>query len=322
MPSVDEALGLRKTELSGDLAAGVQAISYNQEVQFQRYTRTVLPLDGYVFWVKDTGADATKQVMGSLHYATQTRQEAEENYAANAMVFSALSVVNDLNEVARDKLWIGTYEGLQFAFDSRGRWYTQAGVQHYVGYAVYPDMATQVVDNADDLDPDRVIVSNSLPIWLMLNTYVPPNRGAGLPMPSDLTLYPAFLTPQSMEPPFASVEIIDSTTTSIAAAPTIQSDSSSYELVQETVKITLWGVRNDDALLFRDCVDDYSLAYNWMGIMNSPVIRDEKRIQSELSTLAQKKSVTFEISYYQYTAREIARQLIETAKATFIVNGA
>lgn len=321
MPSAAESLSLNKTELSGDLAAGVAAISYNQTIQFQRYVRTVLPLDGYVFWVKDATSGSAISVQGSLHYATQTRQEAAENYVANSMVFSALSTVNDLNDVDRSTLWIGSFEGLQFAFDSRGRWYVQAGVHHYVGYAVYADMATQVVDSAAGLDPDRVIVSDSLPIWLGLNSYTAINSGAGFSMPSDIELFPAFLTPQNIAPPYASVEIIDTTTDAIAASPTLQGDSSHYQLVHETVKITLWGIRNDDALTFIDCVNAYSLAYNWFGIMNSPIVRDEKRTQSELSTLAQKKSVTFEISYYQYTARSAARQLIEKASATFIVTG-
>ena len=35
-----------------DLAAGVDMLSIQQEITFTRYIRLVLPLDGYVFWVK------------------------------------------------------------------------------------------------------------------------------------------------------------------------------------------------------------------------------------------------------------------------------
>ena len=44
-----------------------------------------------------------------------------------------------------------------------------------------------------------------------------------------------------------------------------------------------------------------------------PTVRDEKRAQSELLILAQKKTIEFEIDYYQCAARNIARQLIENA---------
>ena len=42
-------------------------------------------------------------------------------------------------------------------------------------------------------------------------------------------------------------------------------------------------------------------------------MRDEKMTQSELGILAQKKTITFEVSYYQTTVNNIARQLIEKA---------
>jgi hypothetical protein len=44
-----------------------------------------------------------------------------------------------------------------------------------------------------------------------------------------------------------------------------------------------------------------------------PVIQDEKITQSEFGIIAQKKSITFEISYYQKNLLDIARQLIEHA---------
>ena len=51
--------------------------------------------------------------------------------------------------------------------------------------------------------------------------------------------------------------------------------------------------------------------------MNMPVVRDEKRIQSELNAIAQKKSLTFEVSYYQNRMNDIARQLILSAVPSF-----
>ncbi len=315
MPTVDQALETNATWLNSALKVGLEVISNVQTVTFTKYQRTVLPLDGYVFWVKKSPVESFT-VKGSLHYATDTQQGAEENFGLNSMVFTSEEEIENLNAVAPDELWIADYGDFKFTFSSRGSFYIQAKLYHYRGQAVFPDMSPQVVDHGTDLHVDRVIVSNSLPLWLALNAYAPPvpTRFA-----CPTTLYPAFLTPENMVPPYGAVDIRDETTAGIAAAPLFNATMSRDQLVSETVKVTLWGLRNAEALTFIDCVNQYSLDYDLFGIMNIPVIRDEKRIQSELSTLGQKKSVVFEINYYQSVARNIARQLIEQVQATFIV---
>lgn len=315
MPAVDEAL-TAPNPLASDLAAGVKVISQERTITFTLYNRAVLPLDGYVFWVKTSPAD-TREASGSLHYSSDTEQGEAENYAINRVVFTALEEIEDMNEVAPDQLWIGVIDGIQFSFTSRGSFYQQANVYHYVGNAVYPDMARQIVNLSTDLDPTKVIVSNCLPLWLALNGYAPPNPGLGFAMP--VTLFPSFLSPQNLVPPFATVDIQDGSTEGIMAAPLLLSDGSHAQLVTDRVKVTLWGLNNEEALSFIDCVNAYSLNYDTFGIMNIPVIRDDKRTQSELGTLAQKKSAIFDVSYYQYTARAIARQLIVDARATFLL---
>jgi hypothetical protein len=314
MPAVDEALGA-PSNLASDLHAGIEAISANQLVTFEKYQRFVLPLDGYVFWVKVAGAP-TRQAKGSLHIISDQQQTAEETYAINRVIFTSEEEIEDLNEVEPQFMWVGEIESVRFSFNSRGSFYKQALVYHYVGNAIYPDMETQIIDDPADLEPDKVIVSNSLPLWLALNGYVAPNPGLGFNMPT--TMFPAFLTPINDIPPYAAVDIIDGTTEGVQAAPTLTADLSHYQLMTERVRITLWGLRNEEALQFIDCILAYSRNYDTFGIQNIPVIRDEKRTQSEMNTLAQKKSTEVVISYYQYTARDVARQLIETAQATAI----
>ena len=305
-----------KTELGGDLAAGVAAISANQEITFTQYTQTVLPLDGYIFWVK---ANPLKQVkvMGSLHYASDSQQLAEESYTLNRVVFTSLSEIQEFNTVNATTLFIGKIDGIQFAFTSRGSFYKRADLYHYVGNAIYPDMSPQVVDYGTDLHVDKAIVSNSLPLWLGMNGYTPINGGAGFAMP--VTMYPSFLSPQNIVPPFATIDIAPEGTDVMAAAPALGSDRSHSQLAMDRVKVVLWGLRNDDAMTFIDSVNAYSFNTNLFGIMNSPVIRDEKRTQSELNTIAQKKSVIFDISYNQYSARAVARQLIVKAQTSLTI---
>lgn len=340
MPSIGEAIG-SKTPLASDLAAGVDAISSNQEITFQRYVRLVLPLDGYAFWVKQqlvsksallnvlhlneravplnaatqNGQPAyspengsTLTVKGSLHYSTETRQEESETYSVNRVLFTAQEMVQDLNDVGPNTLYLAEFDGIRFAFSTRGSYYKQSGLHHYIGYAVYPDMQSQIIDDPRQFDSRELIVSNSLPIWLSLNSYRTPY---GIECP--LTLYPSFLVPGNLQPPFGAVHIAPESTNAIAAAPSIARNSSHSQLVAERVKITLYGMRNFNALDFVDCVNDFSLANDMIGIMNMPTIRDEKRTQSELNAIAMKKSIEFEVNYYQATARTVARQMIMSA---------
>ena len=87
-------------------------------------------------------------------------------------------------------------------------------------------------------------------------------------------------------------------------------------MIQETVKIVIYGLRNNVALDFQDYVLSNSLNDKF-GIMNMPIIKDEVRTQSELNVRGMKKSIEFEISYYQSVAQDIARQLILSSIPTY-----
>ena len=341
MPKLDEAIGA-PTELGGNLQAGVDQISSDQVVVFTKYVKVVLPLDSYVFWVKAdlvgpsalynatainrfaynkspvVTAAATINAPGSLHYATDTRQEEANTIAVNRVVFTSEQEIQDLNQVGPNVLFIGVIDGVKFAFSSRGSFYRQADLWHYVGTAVYSDMETQVVDDPRTLDRRSVIVSNSLPLWLAFNGYAP-FYGFGNP---TLMLYPSFLLPSNLAPPYGAVHIPPENTRALGSAPRIARDSSHSQLVSDRVKITLFGTRNFNALDFLDCVLQRSLDYDEFGIMGSiPVVRDEKRTQSELNAIAQKKTIDFEISYYQSRMNDVARTLILSAIPTFLPSG-
>lgn len=340
MPDVNE---LSKTPLGADLATGVKAISYDQEITFTKYYQVILPLDGFRFWVKadllspaamfnvlgmnemtaEEGpsllqAAPVLKVKGSFHYATNTAQEEAESYAINQVIFTALSQVQDLNEIAPNTMYIGEFQGVKFSFSSRGRYYVQADLHHYVGQAVYPDMMTQVVDNVASLDTKNVIVSNSLPFWLYLSNYQPsaPAYGFGNP----LTLYPSFLVPDNILPPYGVVHVVPEETQALTGAPRLGAGMSHDQLCSDRVRITLWGTRNYNALDFIDCVNQFSLDYDYFGVMNIPTVRDEKRTQNEMNTIAQKKSVEFIVSYYQSRVNTLARQLITQVIPSFTFN--
>lgn len=344
MATVNEALS-NQSPLEADLKAGIEAIGQQQVIRFTRYIRLVLPLDGYVFWVRadlisrsallnvarinDTQGgfnQAPKPISGapfvdakgSLHYASSTQQDEAEGFTINRVVFTSEVEVDAFNEINSQLLLIAEFDGIRFAFSSRGKLYKpQAGVYHYEGAAIYADMDTQIIDDVASLDA-RQVVSNSLPIWLSLSHYSSPF--STLPVGS-LALYPSFLIPGNLVPPFVAVHIEPASTQAIQAAPLLGPDMSHYQLVQERVRLTFWGLRNEDVLNFLDLVNQFTLDTDVMGIMNMPVPRDEKRIQTELNTIAQKKVIEYDVNYYQTTSRQLARELIREATIHIIVPG-
>lgn len=340
-----------KTPIGSDLAEGLKAVALNQKIRFRLYGRVVLPLDGWVFWVrsdllkqkpfqaaglataaslsaKTTDGPVTTsaqedeeqtsfEATGSLHYTVDLRQEEAETYAANRVIFTSLEEVEDLNAVAPGTLWIGEIDGLRFAFSNLAMRYRQAGLWHYSGFAVYPDMKPQVIDDVTQFSTDQV-VSNSLPAWLAIAAYRPAYASWG-PLP---TLFPSFLVPDNEAPPYASVHVLPEGTRALAASPTLDHVTSTHtQLCADHVRITLWGARNNMAMDFVDAVNQYSLDTGAIGIMNLPVVRDEKRTQAELGTLAAKKVIDFEVSYLQHRMNTITHQIIRKTVPNLFVDG-
>ena len=254
-------------------------------------------------------------VKGSLHYSSDSRQEEPETITVNRVVFTAQSPVEDFNEIAPDEMWLGEIDDIRFSFTSRSSFYAQAGLWHYVGDAVYPDMEPQIIDRANQFDAFQ-IVSNSLPNWLSMNGVAAEDY---LPFSNPtLRLYPSYLVPGNLRPPFVSVHVEPSGTSALGAAPALGRRLTHTQLATDRVRLTLWGVKNDEAQNFVDFVNQFSLIYDQIGIMNMPILRDEKRTQSELSTIAQKKTIEYQVSYIQTSARDVARQLILRAIPTYI----
>jgi len=341
-----------KGQLASGLAQGVNTISENQTVNFTLYVKLILPLDGYVFWVnaslltdsaiynaaqynrllynKDPAPMPAKQVVaqGSLHYASEVNQLEDRQAVFNDIIFTSLQPITDFNEINPSLMYVGNYEGMQFAFNTRANFYKAADLYHYRGHSLYSIMDTQLIDSMTDFDTESVIVSNSLPIWLTLNQY--------------FDMYPSYLVGQNIPPPYASVDIVSSQTSALGQFPIIRNEipkvgshsaiagyaiagdaitgttvlstqSTISQLVHDTVKITIYGIRNQEALNFANYVFQYSMNTDNIGVMNMPVIQDEKVTQSDFGIIAMKKTITFEISYYQSTVNNIALQLIFSA---------
>lgn len=303
MPSLNE-LSRAKTDLNASLVQGQNDFGH-PAVTFTKYVRKVLPLDGFIFWVKasilsddpDSEPD-TKTVKGYLHLTTESIQDEEQLYDKNVVTFTAQSDVDPFNDIGAEVLYIGEFYGIRFAFSRRSGLNEPANIYHYTGNAIYPHMLSQIVDSPDDIDLADVVVSNSLPIWLTLSDFMP--------------MYPAMLSVQNLAPPYATVKCGEPTP--VAGAFYLDDKQNQYQLVSEDVTITVTGLRNaavEDFLLY---VQNYTLSEQAeMGVMNIPVVQDERVTQNELNIIAMRKKVKFKVNYYQQRMRNVSRKLITSA---------
>ena len=290
------------------LRQGVNSLSRQQTIVFQQYQKYVFEIDGYVFWTP-TGNSMT--VSGSLHYGTEQVQEEDQTIGINSVIFTSLSEITTFNTLNNDTLWIAEWqvpdgESIKIAFSRRGSYYQQAGLFHYAGFAVYPALESQIIGGANQL-PVGPIVSNSLPIWLSLSQYAP--------------VYPSFLVADNISPPYITAHIEPEFTTTLQGFPqytwpgnpsplTNLQPMASTQLMKDRVKLTLYGLTNQQAIQYLSYLMSYSMDTDSFGFMNSPAIRDEKRAQSEIAAIAMKKVIEIDASYYQGTSDAIARRLI------------
>lgn len=328
MPTLAESLSEPlSTPIHDALAAGVDVLGQNQQVEFWPYVRVVLPVDGFVFWLRADLLTPTQlaqhglqtplgvQVDGSLHYASIGHQVEDEVIAIRRVDFTAETQITALAEIAPDVMyvaeWTTSMGSFKFTFSQRSTYYQQADIHHYVGDAVYPAFAGQLIDDVAGFD-QRQVVSNSLPFWLSMFSSQPFPSPIGCSFP----IYPAFLLPPNLTPPYIATEI--SGTRALQSVARIGSTGSRSQLCSERVRLIAYGMRNDDALT----VLDYSLSYmentDFMGLMNMPVVVDEHRPQVELAALAQKKVIEYEVSYNQSVSRAIALQVIKKASPALV----
>jgi hypothetical protein len=323
MPTASETLG-NQSQLESTLDSGIASISQGEQVQFQKYTKFVLAPDSYVFWIATA---QTMTISGSLHYATDRVQEEDQTIATNQVLLTSESEITQFNLVSPTEMWIGAWPTgavpLQVAFAQRGAYYEPANVWHYSGFAVYPALSAQIVSSALDL-PQGPIVSNSLPIWLAQTTFAS----------TTVPVYPSFLVPDNIVPPYVVAHIEPSQTQALGAFPlvgpwpgTTIPDSgasplhwlASSQLMRDEVTLTLYGFTNQMALqYFESLIEASADGVAPFGFANSPAISDAKRTQPEIAALAQKKTIQISANYYQGAAEVIARRLMLSASVSSI----
>jgi len=325
MPSAGESVG-QQSQLEAALDSGLNSLSAKQQVQFQRYSRISLSSDGSVFWVAQQAVVMT--AIGSLHYATDREQDETSTLGVSDVIFTSESEVTQFSSIAPDAMWIGSWSipdapPLRVAFSRQGQYFREADVWHYSGIAILATMLTQIINSPADI-PAGPIVSNSLPIWLAQNSY----NG------NSVQVFPSFLVPENLPGRYIVAHIEPTMTEALGAFPVIGPwpgtivpnsgaspfhDLASSQLCRDEVTLTLYGFDNQAAWQWWSALIEASAAgIAPFGFANSPVLRDEKQKQTELATLAQKKTIHISANYLQGTADAVARRLILSAMLSSI----
>jgi hypothetical protein len=293
--------------MSSALNQGESTLSDDTEVIFRIYSRTVLPLDGYVFWTPVS--DET--VQGSLHYKQTIVINTDETFGDAEIIFtSGGEQVTEFLSMPLDTIYVGTYDGIRFAFSRQDGKYDPAGIWHYWGRRIPPAMLTQLLDTPGQIDVNQAVNSNSIPLWLQLRSYKTPFPDF---FANSIPLYPADLVSPNLVPPYGAIDVLK--TESLQPIGVLTADRSDIQLASDQVDITLYGMQNNAARDFLRCVIQYTELTGNMGLMNGPIVSDGPRRKSEeLQAIAMKKVISFTISYYQLRVAQVARGLIEHAQ--------
>lgn len=301
------------------LQVGLEQLSNKQTLTFSKYQRQVVSQDGFVYWV-NTGQ--TMQAVGSLHYATSQDQNEDETLGVNSIIFTSEVPIEAFNAINEGVLWIAQWPvpsgaTIQFAFSRQGPYYQQADLWHYSGFAVYPALSSQILQSASDI-PTGPIVNDSLPIWLSLPTELASTIESQAPV---IPVYASFLVPENIVPPYAVAHIVS--TKALGAFPidtwpapsagTNLYDVADSQLMADDVRLTFYGLNNQQSRQYLNALIAYSLDSDTFGFMNTPSFQDERRTQSEITAIAMKKTLHIRASYYQQAADVLARRLILSA---------
>lgn len=289
---------------------GVNLVDEGQEVQFIRYVRQVLPLDGYVFW----SPSEVFTIEGALHFAQNIVQADDETFAQGMVIFTAQEEVAQFEDAPTNEIFVATLPGgSRYAFSSQQGFLNAARQWHYFGRTIPPAALSQLLDKPGQIDVSRAIVSNSLPFWLALNNYASPYSDG---WSNSIPVYPSKLVSPNLQPPYVAVKI---TTDSDQMAPHIGQDRSSFQNATDTVRLIMYGLQNNESIDFANCVRQYMNVTRGIGIRSSFCVVDEQREITELETIAMKKVMDLKVNYNQKRVDAVARQLIKKATMTFLV---
>lgn len=321
-------MGLREASeqqsaIAEAIEANLEVLDLNQEIELTPYSRVVLPLDGYVFWLPK---GSKIKVKGALHFMDELVQNEDETIDDATVTFTTRERVVEFAEAPINTIYVGRQGKFRYSFFRQQGFLQASRHWHYQGRVVTPVMTAQLIDDPSRLDPTQVVVSNSLPLWLALNDYVSPIYGG---FSNSVMLYPSHVIPPNLEPPYCAVHIPPESTRAEQGVPLISqvidivngepvTVRQHQQLAADRVRLTVFGLQNLAAQAFFDSILEVMQTAGQMGLKNMPIPADGKRGQAGLQAIAMQKSIEFDISYNQYAAWQTALRTITSASVTLL----
>ena len=322
MSALNEMTNTTTSQMASALELGYNTLSANQTITFTKYVRFVLPLDKYIFWIKAdqltppypngtqtvTSAPNTLVVEGSLHYLSTQTQKTDQTTGIQDVLLTTNTEIVNFNDLQPTEAYFGSYADFRFSFSAHGNYYQQANLWHYRGQAIYPYMETQIIDDLSTFDTTAVVVSNSLPLWLAMNKYAP--------------VYPSFLVPENLVPPYIVAHIHPHETKCLQPIPWVRKDQTVWQLMRDKVELIIYGMRNEEALNYLQYIINQSLDTDSFGILNSGFsLQDGKNIQSEINAIAEQKVIELDVSYNQTAVYDTAlKYILEALPITYVTH--
>lgn len=301
------------TEWGPALRDGLETLSFDQEMRFDKYTRVVLPLDGYIFWQP---MEESVSVKCSFHFSQEIQQDEDETYGAISVSLTSFEPVVEFEAMPPDTLYVGQIRGVKFAFFTQTGFYGPAKLWHYMGRSIPPVMLPQLLDTPGAIDAAQPVTSNSLALWIAANTYKLPPLYFGLP--KGFTLYPADMVPPNLAPPYGVVKIED--TRPLQAIPGFRGGTiGTDQLDADRVRVTLNGLQHNDGVDFLSAILAYSRYSDNFGLMNSTTVTDGSRKEASLQAVGMQKFILMEVSFKQSRVNDITRALIKKAVPSYQV---
>jgi hypothetical protein len=285
MPTVGEAASQgAQNNMASSLHAGLDVISLDQVITFQAYGKVVLPLDGYVFWVRvggpaqgsqsalfnvpqynsvqynqTSGGESLEgmfQAEGSLHYSTQAFQAEEHSSSQNRVVFTSKVPIQNFNSSSPELLYIGTFDGPDVDTDAapadttpiRFAFSSRASYYQQAGLWHYVGQAVFQTMEPQIIDDPSLLDSRELIVSNSLPAWLAfnlYNPAWPVPVPRpNIMFYPSFAVPDNLVGVYGVIHIDPGSTEVWQTLPRLGQNTEQDSLAKDRVKITIYGCSN------------------------------------------------------------------------------
>ncbi|CAI3958064.1 unnamed protein product [Commensalibacter communis] len=279
------------SEYGNAIQSGLDVMRLDQKLDISYYQKTILPYDGFVFWVKmrkKTSIDAM------IHYTDELKHEDQSFYNDANLIITTKEYLFDFFQNDLEILPVFDYEGKQYAIRRSGQNTQHATIFHNFARIIEPQFQSLFLNNKKDFTRKTVQFSNSISRFILLaNGYFDLVK-----IPYEI--YPEWLVPFNKKPPYITIGISETEALNVGHKRTMVEGKETFiNPAKDHIELNLYGLDNHEAINFLATLEKWSLIYQQIGFLNIPRVTDLHNTQNEIGSLSQKKVIEIEVFYYQ-----------------------